>query len=88
MSSTPSATTSPAAHHQRHRGRRPSAVDATVDARCRGQVEQTAPSYNPVRIAGQVAGFAVRTAFSVTGAVVSTGGQVLAEAARKVTGRR
>ena len=47
-----------------------------------------APSYNPVRIAGQVAGFAVRTAFSVTGAVVSAGGELLSGAARKVTGRR
>ena len=51
-------------------------------------MEQAAPSYNPVRIAGQVAGFAVRTTFSLTGAIVSTSGHVLAEAARKVTGRR
>ncbi len=54
-------------HHQRRRGPQARAVDATVKEVSR-QVEQTAPSYNPVRIAGQVAGFAVRTTFSVTGA--------------------
>ena len=61
-------------------------VDAKVDATTR-QVRNAAPSYNPVRIAGQVAQVAVRTAFSVTGAVFSTGGHVLQFAAKKVTGR-
>ncbi len=62
-------------------------VDAAVEEATR-QANAAAPSYNPVRIAGQVAGFAVPTAFSVTGAVVSAGGALLSGAARKATGRR
>ena len=44
-------------------------------------------AYNPVRIAGNAASIAVKTAFSVAGAVISTSGQVLQFTARKVTGR-
>jgi len=50
-------------------------------------VHDNAPGYNPVRIAGNAAALTVKTAFSVAGAVISTGGQVLQFAARKVTGR-
>ena len=51
------------------------------------QVRDNAPGYNPVRIVGNAAAIAVKTGFSVAGAVISTGGQVLQFAARKVTGR-
>ena len=57
-------------------------VDRAVD-----EAARQAPEYNPVRILGNAAQIAVKSAFSLVGAIVSVGGQAVDYTTRKVSGR-